>query len=131
MRWRREWLRLRTGIPIAAGHRGGKAVSPSHYGFYETGLVGVVAQRQADLADRCVNSMIDIVKGVFAPKALGDFLAGNQLAAPLDQQDEQIHGELFHAQEAISPLESILGLVECEIAEMEFWGRISSTQALT
>ena len=129
--WRREWLRLRVGIAIAAGHRGGKAVSPSGYGFYETGFVGVVAQRQADLADRRVNPMIDIVKGVFAPKALGDLLAGYQLPTPLDQQDEQLHGEPFQAQQALSALEAILGLVKCEIAEMEFWGRKSSTQALT
>jgi hypothetical protein len=49
----------------------------------------------------------------------------------LDQQDEQLHGEFFQAQEARTPLEPILGLVECEIAEMEFLGRKSSTQALT
>jgi hypothetical protein len=48
----------------------------------------------------------------------------------LDKQDEQLHRELFQAQEALSPLEPVLRQVECEIAEMEFLGRNSSTQAL-
>jgi hypothetical protein len=124
-------LRLRLGIPIAADHRRGKAVSPSHYSFQETGLLGVVPQHQTDLADRSVDTVIDIVERVLAPKALGDLVAGYQLPVPFEQQDQQLHGELFQAQEALTPLEPILGLVQREITEMEFRSRKSSTQALT
>jgi hypothetical protein len=129
--WQRERLRLGVGIPVAADHRGGKAVSPPHHGFYETRLLGVVPQRQADLADGSVNAMVDVVESVLAPKALGDLLARHQLPASLDQQDEQFHGELFETQEALAPLQPVLRLVEYEIAEMEFLGRKSSTRALT
>jgi hypothetical protein len=71
--------------------------------------------------------VIDIEEDVLAPKALGDLLAGDQLPATLDQQDEQLHGELFQAKEAFTPLEAIPGLIECELAEMEFWSRKSPT----
>ena len=117
---------IAVGIPVAADHGGGKAVSPPHHGFYETRLLWIVPQDHADFADRSVNAVIDIEEEVLAPKPLGDLLAGYQPPAPFDQQDEQLHGEFFQAQEAFAPLEPILGLVECEIAELEFLGRKSS-----
>ena len=114
------------GIPVAADHGGGKAVPPPHHGFYETRLLWIVPQDHADLADCRVNTVINIKEDILAPEALGDLLAGYQPAAPFDQQDEQLHGEFFQAQEALPPLKPILGLVECEIAELEFLGRKSS-----
>ncbi len=56
---------------------------------------------------------------------LGNLLAGYQLPATLNQQNEQLHGEFFQAQEAFTPLEAIAGLIKCELAEMEFWARKS------
>jgi hypothetical protein len=41
----------------------------------------------------------------------------------LDQQDEQLHGEFFEAQEAGAPLQPVAGVVEYEFAEMKFLGR--------
>jgi hypothetical protein len=43
----------------------------------------------------------------------------------LEQQNKQLHGDFFQAQDAVAALELIAGLVECEIAEMEFLGRKS------
>jgi len=43
----------------------------------------------------------------------------------LDQQDEQLHRAFFQAQEALASLQPIAGLIEREIAEMEFLGRKS------
>jgi hypothetical protein len=58
-------------------------------------------------------------------------MVGNSAGrAPLDQQDEQLHGEFFQAQWTRTPLEPIAGLVECELAEMEFVGRKSPHDAL-
>jgi hypothetical protein len=74
--------------------------------------------------------VIDIDEDVLAPKALGDLLARHQLPTPLDQQDEQLHGEFFEAQEAGTPLQPEAGVVECEFAEMKFLGR-KFPQALT
>ena len=75
MRQRGEWLRLWVGIPIAADHRGGEAVSLSHHGFYETRPLGVVLQHQPDLADSSVDAVIDIKEDVLAPKATGNVVA--------------------------------------------------------
>ena len=44
---------------------------------------------------------------------------------PLDQQDEQFHRALFQAQQVFTPLQPVAGLIEREIAEMEFLGRKS------
>jgi hypothetical protein len=41
-----------------------------------------------------------------------------QLSATFDQQDEQLHGAFFQAQDVLAPLQPIAGLVESEIGEM-------------
>ena len=56
-----------------------------------------------------------------------DFFARNQLTMPLQQQKKQFHGDFFQRQEAVATLQPITGLVESEIAEMEFLGRKSPT----
>src|SRR5664280_1744693 len=119
---------LRAGITIGTGHRGGKAVSLPHHGFYETRLLRVVPQHQTDLADSSVNTVIDVKEYVLAPKALGDFVPRHQYPTPFGQQDEQFHGEIFQAQKAVAPLEPITRLVECEIPEMEFLGHESPSR---
>src|SRR5664280_1089603 len=126
-----EWLRLRVGVPIAGDHRRSKAVPLAHHGCYEARLLRVVPQRQADLADCGVDAVNDIDEDVLAPQALGDLFARDQLPAPLHQQDEQLHGEFFQAQQTLTPLQPITGLVECEIAKLEFLGRTSPIYALT
>ena len=113
---------MRVGIPIA-DHRGRKAVSLPDHSFYETRFLRVVPKRHADFADRGVNAAIDIEEDVLAPKAFSDLLSGHQFPATFDQQDEQLHGAFFQAQDVLTPLESIAGLVEREIGEMKFLSR--------
>ena len=55
-----------------------------------------------------------------APKTLRDLLARHQFPPAFDQQDEQLHGAFFQAQDVLTPLQPIAGLVEREIGEMEF-----------
>jgi hypothetical protein len=66
---------LRIRIPIATGHRGGKAVSLPDYGFYESRLLRIIPQHHADLADSSVDAVIDIKEDVLAPKATGYVVA--------------------------------------------------------
>ena len=113
------------GMAIAQDHGGGKAVSLSDYGFYEARLLGVVAEGGAHFADSDVDAVLDIEENVLAPETLGNLVAGDQLTVPLEQEDEQLHGEFFHAQDIVASLEPVAGLIECVIAELELLGRKS------
>jgi hypothetical protein len=117
------------GIAILANYLGDKAISLSNHGFYKTGRIRVIAQNSADFSNGGVNAVVDIEKDILTPKLVGDLLARYQLAAPLGQQDKQLHGELFQAQQAFTPSQPITGLVKCEIAEMEYL-RNESLEAL-
>jgi hypothetical protein len=44
----------------------------------------------------------------------------------LNQQNQQLHGELFQAQKTCTSLQPVARLIEGEISEMEFLGRKSS-----
>jgi hypothetical protein len=122
-------LFLRAGIPIAEGHGGGKPISFAYHGFHKTRLLWVVPQRGTDFTDSGIYAVINIEENVLAPEPLGDLLAGNQLAGPLEQQDEQLHREFLQPQLTLAPLQPVAGLIERELAEMELLGRKSPTQA--
>src|SRR5437762_13646800 len=112
------------GDAIAVSNRGGKAIPLAHHRLHETRLLRIVAQDEADLTHSRVDAVVDIDENFLAPQAVSDLLAGNEFSAPLDQQDEQLHREFFQAQQALASLQPITRLIECEIAEMEFLGRI-------
>ena len=116
-------------MAIAAGYRGGKAVSPANYGFDKTGLLGVVPERSANLADRHVDAVVDINENVLAPKALSDLLAGYQFPGPFDQKDKQVHGKFLQPQQAVTPAQLVARLIQREIGEMKFLGRKNPRRA--
>ncbi len=41
---------------------------------------------------------------------------------PFDQQEEQLHGEFFQSQKAVTPMQPITRLIEREIPELELVG---------
>ena len=86
-----------------------------------------VARVVQDIQDAAVAQWLpdQLASAGFAPEAIGDFVARDQLAVSLEQQNKQLHGELLQAQEAPASFEPITGLIECEFAEMEFLGRTS------
>ena len=108
---------------VAPSHRRGKTIPFADHGLYEAGLLRVIAQYEPDLANSRVDAVVDVDKDTLAPEAVGDLFAGDELSIPLDQQDEQLHWEFLQAEEALAPLQPITGLVERELAEMEFLGR--------
>ena len=61
---RREAL---AGITVATGHRGSEPISLPNNRLDETWLVGIVVQRETNLADGRIYAVIDIQKDVFSP----------------------------------------------------------------
>jgi hypothetical protein len=57
--------------------------------------------------------VIDINENGRAPKPVRDLFACNQFSASLYQQEEQLHGLPFEAQNALAPLQPIPRLVKC------------------
>ena len=60
-------------------------------GFDVRRLIGGIAQRLPDLADRRVDAGLDVDEDVRAPQPLGDLGARDELSRSLDQQDQQVH----------------------------------------
>src|SRR5690242_1947567 len=107
------------------GNWSGKAVALPYYGFDKAGLLRVVAKGKSDLADRRIDAVVDVDEDVLAPEAGGDLFARDQFPVASNQEDEQLHGELLQPQNPVGPLQAVAGLVEGEVAEMEFLGRNS------
>jgi hypothetical protein len=63
-----------------------EAVTAPGYGFDETRLLGIVAQRCANLVDGEVDAAIEVNEGVTIPDALVNFLTGDDLSCAFDQQ---------------------------------------------
>ncbi len=93
-------------------------------------MVRVIAEDEANLTNGSVDAMLHIEENVFAPEALGDFFAGNELTLALGEKDEELHGELFDTQNALALLQDIARVVEYEVAEMELLGRRSLARSL-
>jgi hypothetical protein len=54
--------------------------------------LGVVSKRLANLAHAGIQTLAEVDEGVAAPDMLPDFVAGDDLAAPVDQQCEHLQG---------------------------------------
>jgi hypothetical protein len=54
----------------------------------ETGLLGVIAEDVADLADGSVNAMLRVNENLCAPEMLDDLLSGDEAAILGHQKDE-------------------------------------------
>ena len=104
-------------------HWRGEAIPFPDHCFDEMGLIRIVAQHHSDLANGCVDALIDINENGRAPKPVSDLFARNQLSAFLYQKEEQLHRLFFEAEDAFAPLQPIPRLVKCEIPEMEYLGR--------
>ena len=104
-------------------HGRGEAIPFPDHRFDEVGPIRIVAQHHSDLANGCVDALIDINENGRAPKPVRDLFACNQFSTSLYQEEEQFHGLPFEAQNALAPLQPIPRLVKCVIPEMEYLGR--------
>jgi hypothetical protein len=71
--WRGQDLRCR--LAVAATYRRSEAVSLSDDSFNKAGLLRVVPEHDPNLADRGVNTVVDVQKNALTPKAFGNLFA--------------------------------------------------------
>jgi hypothetical protein len=69
-----------------------EAVATSWDSFDVAGFFGGIGQRIPQFLDRAVQAGIEVNKSVLRPKFLLQFLAGDQLAGTLQQDDQQLKG---------------------------------------
>jgi hypothetical protein len=82
-----------------------------------------VFERQPNFANRGVDRIVRIYENVFAPDTFQDFLTGDQLAATLDEQSQQLEGKAFEADDATCAAKLKGGAVELQIVKAEDFGR--------
>jgi hypothetical protein len=97
--------------------RGYEAVASRRNGLDEHRTLRHVAQRQPDLADRAMDARLDIHEHVFAPQPIDNLVAGYELGASLDEQDEEIHGPPLQVYGSASATELVIANVEREVAK--------------
>src|SRR5580700_5680371 len=71
-----------------------ESVSATCQSFNVLGVVGIVCERFAEDRHCNVNASVVVHEGVVRPKDLTYFLAGNNLALPLDQNSQNAEGLL-------------------------------------
>src|SRR5580700_6138186 len=70
-------------------HRGNKAVAMTGNSFDESWVVGTVVERGTEFFQNGIQASVEIDKSTFRPKSMTEFLAGNDLAGALQQQDDK------------------------------------------
>ena len=105
------WLR-RTAIFL-----GDEAIAFAGHGLDEAGMVGIVFQSLANFADGGIDAVLGVDEDFFAPEAVDDFLAGNDVAVFFREQEEQFHGDAFEFQDAAVAPQLEAGAVELKFSE--------------
>jgi hypothetical protein len=78
----------------------------------------VISEGIANFSDGGVNAVISIEVAIFSPQSLNDLLAANQPSIFPDQEDEQIHGDAFHAHRFPGASQLIPAYVQDELSEL-------------
>lgn len=64
-------------------------------GLNETGTIGGIMQRAADLANHRVEAGVDVDEHVAIPETLDDLVARDELSPPVHEQHEQLQRPAF------------------------------------
>ena len=86
-------------------------------GLEKAWLVGILAKNLADFANGGIDTGLGVDKDIFPPKAVDDFLAGDDLSFFSEQQDQQLHGDAFNFQDVRVALELEGKWVQLEVSE--------------
>ena len=76
-------------------------------------------QSLPDFTDRGVDAGLDVDEHVFAPQAIDDVAAGDELTSALDQQDQEVHRLPPKFDRASLAAQLVRGDIELEVAETE------------
>ena len=91
-------------LPARFAHHCDEAIALGGDGDYEPRRIRVVMQRTANLPHPRVDGVVGIEEDPFAPDALKDFFARNQLIAPVDKQEQQVERNPFQLERtALAP----------------------------
>ena len=85
--WSR-WI-LAGDDPFNGSH---EAIAAAGQGLNESGIAGRVSEGLADAIDGGVHAVLVVDEGAVGPQLAGDFLARQQLAGPLQEQQEHLEG---------------------------------------
>ena len=83
------------------------------------GGVRRIAQRLPDLADGGVHTGLDIDEDVLGPEAGDDVTPRDELTAPLDEEDEQVHRLPLEPYRSALTAQLVGGDVELEVVKPE------------
>ena len=96
-----------------------EAIALAHHGLHETRLVGIVAEGLADFADSRIDTVLGINEDFAAPKVLGYFCPGDEIAFAGGEQDEQLHRLAFELQTAPCAPQLEPAAIQPEVVEFE------------
>jgi hypothetical protein len=96
-----------------------EAVSPRRNSLYKRGRISRIPQRLPDFADRSVHPGLDVNEYVLTPKSIDDVAAANELASPMDQQDQNVHRLTTQFHSAAEAAQLAPRHIELEIIEAE------------
>jgi hypothetical protein len=83
--------------------------------MHESRLHGVVIEHLSQLANGCVDAVIGVQEHVLAPDPLHDLIPSYQLSPPLDQQEQQFHGDARKPQSSTGAAQLIGATIQFEI----------------
>ena len=96
-----------------------EAIPLARYRLDELRRVRGIAQRLPKLADRGVDTVLDVDEHVLAPERVHDFTPRDELVSPPNEQDQQIHGLPLES-DATSVAAQLVGrYVEREVAKVK------------
>src|SRR3974390_2102503 len=96
---------------------GDKTIPPPHDCLQESRLRRVILQRDADLANRSVDSLLHVDEDILAPERVCNLLTRHQLALVVDKIHQKLQWQTFQAHTLSGPRELELSIIEFELAE--------------
>jgi hypothetical protein len=100
-----------------------EAIAFAGDGLDEAGLLGIIAQGLANLANCGIDSVFGVDEDLFAPEALDDLLAGGDAAFFFGEQDQQFHRDALDFLDATVAPQFEAGGIELKVAEVVDTGR--------
>ena len=61
-------------------------------------MLGIILEHLADLADGGIDTVVGVEEDIFAPDLLDDLIPADELSVLRDQQQKQLHGNVFEFQ---------------------------------
>src|SRR6185503_7859392 len=96
-------------------NRGHEAIPSTGNRLNETGLLGIVLEDLADLADGAVDAVVNIEEGGLAPDPLGDLLPADQLSRLFSQEQENVQWDPLQLEQPTPAPELISRAIQLQL----------------